>query len=117
MRAFDAGICSYTKVSALSYFESKTGVSITPLLERVIVSKIYGSSIILNGARYGSVVHNEGQKSVELYESSSMMMHSVVGQREDFRFSQEFIDKSPRLRSYTYGHEEQDGEIITKHFK
>ena len=116
MRVFDAGICSYTKITALAYFESNTGVSITPLFDRVVISKVYGSSIISNGARFGSRVYNEGKKSVRCYKSSSSSMPSVVGEREDFRFSKELIDSSPRLRSYSYGYEKEDGEIIAKHF-
>ena len=116
MSAFDAGICSETKVSVLSYFHTKAGVSITPFYDKVVVSKTYSPTIILNGGKHGSDIHNEGAKSVTEFRSESQMMHSIVGQRKDYRFDNNLIDNAPRLRSYRTSCAIEDGEIITEFF-
>ena len=116
MRAFDAGICDQTTVSVLTYFESNKGFVITPYWDTVSIHKMYGPQIIITNGVHGVNMWNENGKKLEDYNQTSSMMRHIVGQRNDQKFEPEWIKTLPRLRTYTFGKEEEDGKIITEFF-
>ena len=116
MRCFDSGICSETRVSALAYFSSNTGFTLTPFWNRIHVRKHYGAEIIITNGFYGVEMWNEGAKKLEDYNPKSSFMPYVVGQRNDQKLDDQWVKTMPRIHSYTFGKEEEDGKIITEFF-